>query len=174
MAVIIPDIVIAVDEVPAIDIIDQTVVIVVQAIAGDLARICPELILQINMCQVYTRINHGDCNCGGAIRSTPCAFDVHFCQSPLLAVKRIVNRELVYSEGRRQLAGGWRIAQMRKTCGVGNVIWFSEYHIRIRRQLCHNRIYIGGRLQLYFVYSCQIACNTTPILNLICLFRSKK
>ncbi|MNC14178.1 hypothetical protein D3C75_619440 [compost metagenome] len=58
MPVIVHGIVIVTDEIPAPDIVHITVPVIVDAIAGNLARIGPQVCSNIGMCVIDSRINN--------------------------------------------------------------------------------------------------------------------
>lgn len=64
--------------------------------------------------------------------------------------------------------------QIRNIGRVCNVVRLGKNNIRVRRQLCHNIINIGARLQPYFIDPCQRACAAAFILKFIRLSRGEK
>jgi hypothetical protein len=73
VVVIIPGVVVAIDEVPAADVVDLAVAIVVGLVAGDLTRVAPDVRRQVRVIPGHAAVDHGH----------------HGRRTPLVAVPRL-------------------------------------------------------------------------------------
>ena len=51
---------VALDEVPAVDVVDVAVVVVVDAVSGDLAGVCPDVVGKVGVVSVDAAVDDGD------------------------------------------------------------------------------------------------------------------
>ena len=98
VAVVVADVVRAGDEVPAVDVVDVAVAVVVDAVARDLAGVGPDAAGQVGVVQVDAGVEHGDDRRGAPRRDAPGlgGVDVHVLgvvQPPEPAEHRIVRDE---------------------------------------------------------------------------------
>src|SRR5262245_57590208 len=58
-------------EVPAVNVVDESVSVVVDAVAGDFTRIDPDVVVQVFVIDVETRVDNADDNAAVAGRDVP-------------------------------------------------------------------------------------------------------
>ena len=83
------------DEVPAVDVIDVAVVVVVDAVSGDLAGICPDVVGKVGVVSVDAAVDNGDDDRSagtGAIPGCGCVDAVGAEESPERSGIRVVGR----------------------------------------------------------------------------------
>jgi len=90
VAVVIIDLIGLGDEIPAVNVVNVAIVVVVDAIVGCLARIAPQSANQIGMVNVDAGIQHGNDYCRRAGDDVPGSGCTNLRQCPLTGEKRVV------------------------------------------------------------------------------------
>ena len=94
VAVVVGRVAVAVDEVRAVDVVHEAVAVVVDAVAGDLARVAPEVVAQVGVGEVGARVDDRD-DGAPARRDVPRALDAEEAvvrERPLL-LEQLVARD---------------------------------------------------------------------------------
>ena len=81
-------------EVESVDIVDESVAVVVLAVSSGLAFICPERILEVGMDVVDSEVEDGYHNAWVTCTKSPCILDAHVCTCDRLCMDRTVVDEV--------------------------------------------------------------------------------
>ncbi len=112
---VVPEIVgalVAVSEVPPMDVVCEAIAVVVHPVARHLARVVPEPRRQLRMLQISPRVEDGDDDARTSPGHLPCGGSSHLCQTPLLVLQRF----LLWEQDRVGVEGD---AGRRRPVGLG-------------------------------------------------------
>ena len=141
MAVIVHRIAVVADEVVPVDVVDESVAIVVDSVAGHLSRIRPDVCGQVGMAVIHTRIDHGHYDAGGAGGEVPRLRGIDICidgatrlarvlEAPQIEKPRIVREHRGVQERIRLIVRNTRVAAQPSIDGgeVQAGFRFKQHH----------------------------------------------
>ena len=90
MAVVVHRIAVVVDEIVAVNVVDEAVAVVVVAVAGDFVGVRPDIRRQVAMGVIDAGVEHGHHDLGASGADVPGIGRVDRAHAPKLAILRIV------------------------------------------------------------------------------------
>ena len=132
-------------DVSTVDVVHKTVVVVVDAVVGNLARVNPHVPCKVLVVVIDTRVNHSNNDVAVTpgrvpvvVEPLPCFFGACACQRPLVRFLRIISNNVCGLD--RRTIRWLRLLTKQSHYVVG----FNHLDPRVERQLLDGRIKIDA------------------------------